>query len=263
MMAPGSRVAALPAHLRKRLADAYETEMLPDAPSPVALRSVLGMRDGTDELRADLIELASIGISGSAVAAWVRSLDQVVGGAPPLDLVWSGPEVPGLHARDTRRVYEELVRNATQSVWMSTYVYFDGPRAFADLAERMDQIPGLRAVLMLNIQRARGDTTAPDQLVRRFADRFWGTDWPGTSRPAVFYDRRSLDPDGPAGVLHAKAVVVDDEAVFITSANLTAAALDRNIEIGLLTRDRTLATSVTTHFRGLIDKRLLSPLPQR
>jgi phosphatidylserine/phosphatidylglycerophosphate/cardiolipin synthase-like enzyme len=32
--------------------------------------------------------------------------------------------------------------------------------------------------------------------------------------------------------LHAKAVVVDDEAVFITSANFTEAALDRNIELG-------------------------------
>ncbi|MCY4666297.1 MAG: hypothetical protein OXC00_16710 [Acidimicrobiaceae bacterium] len=38
-MSPGSRVAALPAHLRKRLADAYETGMLPDAPSTVTLRS--------------------------------------------------------------------------------------------------------------------------------------------------------------------------------------------------------------------------------
>ena len=235
--------------------------MLPDAPSTVALRSVLGMQDGTDELVADLTELAQIGITGRAVSAWVRSLDQAVGGAPALDLVWSGPEVPGLHARDTRRVYEELVHNATRSVWMSTYVYFDGPRAFADLAQRMDEIPALSAVLMLNIQRARGDTTAPDQLVRRFADRFWNTDWPGTSRPAVFYDPRSLDPDGPAGVLHAKAVVVDDEAVFITSANLTAAALDRNIELGLLTRDRALGASVTTHFQGLIDTKLLKPLP--
>ena len=260
-MAPGSRLAALPVHLRKRLADAYETGALPDVPSPLALRSVLGMQTGTDELVADLTELGSIGITGRAVSAWVRSLDQAVGGAPALDLVWSGPEVPGLHARDTRRVYEELVRTAAQSVWMSTYVYFDGPRAFADLAQRMEEIPGLRVVLMLNIQRTRGDTTAPDQLTRRFADRFWGTDWPGNSRPAVLYDPRSLEPDGPSGVLHAKAVVVDDEAVFITSANLTAAALDRNIELGLLTRDRALAASVTTHFQGLIDTSRLKPLP--
>ena len=62
-------------------------------------------------------------------------------------------------------------------------------------------------------------------------------------------------------MLHAKAVVVDDDAVFITSANLTAAAMDRNIELGLLTRDPALAASVTTHFQALIDSHLLTPLP--
>jgi phosphatidylserine/phosphatidylglycerophosphate/cardiolipin synthase-like enzyme len=62
-------------------------------------------------------------------------------------------------------------------------------------------------------------------------------------------------------VLHAKAVVADDEAVFVTSANLTEAALDRNIEVGLLIRDRALAASMLSHFRGLIDRGLLNPLP--
>lgn len=146
-------------------------------------------------------------------------------------------------------------------MWASTYAYFDGPRAFEVLARRMDAVPRLSATLLINIQRRRGDTTAVEQLVRRFADRFWATDWPGSSRPRVYYDPRSLDPDGPGGVLHAKAVVVDDEVVFVTSANLTEAALDRNIEIGLLVRDRALAASVSTHFRGLIDRALLCPLP--
>jgi phosphatidylserine/phosphatidylglycerophosphate/cardiolipin synthase-like enzyme len=67
--------------------------------------------------------------------------------------------------------------------------------------------------------------------------------------------------DGPGGVLHAKAVVTDDEAVFVTSANMTEAALERNIELGLLFRDRALAASVSSHFRGLIDRALLHPLP--
>jgi hypothetical protein len=91
----------------------------------------------------------------------------------------------------------------------------------------MDARAGLSATLLLNIQRKKGDTTAAEQLVRRFADRFWKTDWPGLARPSVYYDPRSLEPEGAAGVLHAKAVVVDDEAVFVTSANLTEAALDR------------------------------------
>ena len=50
---------------------------------------------------------------------------------------------------------------AERSVWVSTYAYFDGPQAFGHLAQRMDNVPGLRVTLLLNIQRARGDTTAP------------------------------------------------------------------------------------------------------
>jgi phosphatidylserine/phosphatidylglycerophosphate/cardiolipin synthase-like enzyme len=65
---------------------------------------------------------------------------------------------------------------------------------------------------------------------------------------------------GSQGVLHAKAVVADDEAAFVTSANLTEAALARNIELGLLVRDRALAASVSTHFRCLIDRGLLCAL---
>ena len=202
-----------------------------------------------------------MGVSGRAAAAWLRAVEQARARLPAPDLVWSGPEVPGLHARDTRRVYEELLGSAERSIWVSTYVYFDGPRAFAVLAGRMDAMPELEVTLLLNVQRTRGDTTASDRLVRRFADRFWTTDWPGGARPEVYYDPRSLDVDGPAGVLHAKAVVADSEAVFMTSANLTDAAFDRNIELGVLIRDRALAVSVISHFRGLIDKELLRALP--
>ena len=52
-----------------------------------------------------------------------------------------------------------------------------------------------------------------------------------------------------------------EESVFVTSANLTAAAWDRNIELGLLVRDRALATTTVIHFRTLIEKDLLRRLP--
>ena len=111
----------------------------------------------------------------------------------------------------------------------------------------MDETPGLAVTLLLNVQRRKGDTTGAHHLVRRFADRFWEQEWPGAARPRIFYDPRSLDPAAGGGVLHAKAVVIDDEAVFLTSANLTEAALARNIEIGLLVRDRALAATMTRH----------------
>ena len=254
-------LTSLPPHVRRMLEGALDTGLITASSSPATVRSVLGLREGVDELLEDLKALERVGVSGRSAAAWLHAVEQARARLPAPDLVWSGPEVPGLHARDTRRVYEELLGAARRSVWASTYVFFDGPRAFATLAARMDAMPELQVTLLLNVQRRRGDTTAPDQLVRRFADRFWTSDWPGEARPRVYYDPRSLDLDGPAGVLHAKAVVADGEAVFTTSANLTDAALDRNIELGVLIRDRALAASVTSHFRGLIDRETLKPLP--
>ena len=118
-------------------------------------------------------------------------------------------------------------------------------------------------VLLLNIQRKRRDTSTREDLVRRFANHFWSVEWPGARRPRIYYDPRALEAGGPGGVLHAKAVVADEEAVFTASANLTEAALDRNIELGMLVRDRALALTVIGYFQGLIDRQLLLPLPMR
>ena len=251
----------LPSHIRERLASALRSGLLTEPYSATSLRSALGAKGGAEDALAVLLELDQLGISGKTAAQWIRSIEQASTRAPRPDLVWSGPEVPGVYARDTRQVYKELLGSAERSVWASTYAFFDGPKAFAVLAKRMDEKPELRARLLLNIQRKKGDTTAADDLVRKFADRFWSSDWPGERRPQVYYDPRSLDLEGPGAVLHAKAVVVDDEAVFVTSANLTEAALDRNIELGFLVRDRALALSVATHFQALIDQDLLRVLP--
>lgn len=101
-----------PAHLRKRLVSALESGMLTGAASAASLGSILGVREGGEDVLADLLELERLGISGAAAAAWIRTVEQAAARTPRPDLVWSGPEVPGLHARDTRRVYEELLGSA-------------------------------------------------------------------------------------------------------------------------------------------------------
>ena len=252
---------ALPAHLRRRLSDSLASGLVTPPYTEASLRSALGAGENAAAAGELLVHLEHAGLVGVAAACWTRAVDEAASFATSPDLVWSGPEVSGLHARDTRRVYEELLGSANRSIWLSTFAYFDGPRAFEVLAARMSSVPTLRVTLLLNIQRRRGDSTAAEQLVRNFADRFWKVDWPGAVRPRVYYDPRSLDLEGRGGVLHAKAVVVDEEDVFVTSANLTEAALDRNIEVGLVVRDRVLAGTLAAHFSGLIDRNLLNLLP--
>ena len=260
-MSVGDGIMALLRHSRSRLAAALDTGILTATSSAATLRTTLGLRNGGEDVLAELEELARMGVSGRAAAAWLRTVERASTGASRADLVWSGPPVSGVPARDTGRVFEEVVAAAKRSLWVSTYAYFDGPQVFEGLARRLDLVAELKVTLLLNIQRSRGDTSARDQLVRRFADQFWTRDWPGASRPAVYYDPRALDQDGPGGVLHAKAVVADGVRLFVTSANLTEAAQTNNIELGVLLPDRTLAASVVSHFQGLIDNRLLQPLP--
>ena len=61
-------------------------------------------------------------------------------------------------------------------------------------------------------------------------------------------DRR----DPPDAKLHAKAVIVDGLDVLLTSANMTSAAYDRNIELGVLCRGGGVAAQVQSHFDALI-----------
>lgn len=253
----------LPSHLRRRLIRALKTGMVGPPYAEVGVQTALDGSVDAAAICAELARLEQKGIGGAAVAFALEMAATAAASVPRPDLVWSGEDVPGVHARKTRQVFDELVAGAQRSLWLCSYTYFDGAKAFEKLAARMDSVPQLQVTLLLNIGRKWGDTTPADQLIRAFAEKLWGNQgWPGQRRPAVFYDPRALREGGDSAVLHAKAVVADDEAAFITSANLTERAFDDNIEVGMLTRDRTLALSLAKHFQVLIDRELLAALPE-
>lgn len=256
-------IVGMPVHLRRRLASALRTGQLFPPYDEMAVGFALGTSDGAAEVAAALTAMGSEGLTGRGAAGMLERIDSALARVPRPDIVWSGPEVTGVHARDTRQVLDELIGGATTHLLLSSYAFYDGKRAFDTLATRMDAVPTLAVTLCLNIQRKGGDTSAADQVVQRFAERFWGHDWPGTRHPSVFYDPRSLEPGGPDGVLHAKAVVADRRRVLVTSANLTEAALDRNFELGLVVEDPALASAIAGQFQVLIDRGLLKPLPGR
>ena len=256
-----SAVLNLPPFVRRRLADALESGLLSPPFTSIAIRAAIGRLDLPEDLLGVLQMWEREGVSGRVAAAWIRSLEEAASSVAPASLVWTGPPAKGLHSRRTRQVFEELVRGSARSLWISSFTYFNGPDAFSLLAWRMERLPDLEVTLLLNIMRRTRRSVPREQLVRDYSNRFWTEDWPSTVRPRVFYDPRSLDPGRRKGVLHAKAVVSDEERLFVTSANLTEAAMDRNIEIGLLLRDPALARTAVAHFRGLIERDLLLPLP--
>ncbi len=131
------------------------------------------------------------------------------------------------------------------------YAFHGSDHIFEPLARRMSRRAELCVRLVVNVPHARG--VAADETVRRFARDFLRDAWPFEPRPEIFYDPRSLESPGPGrAVVHAKLIVVDEEVLYLGSANFTTAAFERNIEAGLRIRSSTLGKRASDHFDRLI-----------
>jgi phosphatidylserine/phosphatidylglycerophosphate/cardiolipin synthase-like enzyme len=206
-----------------------------------------------------LSELSEFGFSAEQVAVLIDSVLQDrelfrPSDSTHIDLVTSGPEAPGITNRDTSVVVREMFAHAKQSVTVIGYAVYQGQKVFEALAHRMDSKPDLQVELFLNISRGDGDSTKSEILVSRYVERFKSHQWPKGSRlPIVYYDPRSVSDDTPIrSSLHAKCVVVDENDVFVSSANFTEAGQERNIEVGLRLDNAWLAGKLVGHFRKMV-----------
>jgi phosphatidylserine/phosphatidylglycerophosphate/cardiolipin synthase-like enzyme len=181
-------------------------------------------------------------------------------GASGCELVWTGPESIGSHCRDTAVVIEDIFSTATRSVLVSSYVVQGGDIVFRSLAARMGEKPDLQARMFLHVARKSNDTRDESELLREFASDL-KREWPGQRRPEVFYDPRTMSPDRDVRASwHAKCVLADDEVAFVTSANFTEWAQQRNVEAGVLIRSAQFAKQLRHQFDGLVQSKLVRRL---
>ncbi len=179
---------------------------------------------------------------------------------PPIEVVVTGPDAT-TSARDTGVVVRQLFRKVRQRVLAVGFAVYQGKSVFKTLGERLDSDDTLEATLCLNIERRHGDTSRSQGIIRRFADEFVRDSWPGRRLPKVYYDPRSLAPSGrTASSMHAKCIVIDGKEAFVTSANFTEAAQERNIELGLLVDSSIIARRIEDHFTNLIQNNSLERL---
>jgi hypothetical protein len=177
-----------------------------------------------------------------------------------IDLILSGPDVPGIPTGDTAAAMHTLVEAAETEILLVGYAVHNGEKLFSRLAERMREAPSLRVVFCLDISRPWQDTSLSSEIVRRFVHDFKTRHWPWPELPELYYDARSLDTGHEQrSCLHAKCVVINRSEALVTSANFTEAAQERNIEVGVRVRYGTLARRLAAYFLGLIEARALLP----
>jgi hypothetical protein len=149
-------------------------------------------QNGRDSLAAELVSLQTCGFTTTTLAialealaedaaARQRAIDQI-------QLVWTSPDEEGPHVRDTSVVVRrQLLSEARQSLWISTYSIFNGHEVFLPIEEAWTFRPELEVVLILNVP------PNDDAAVEKYAWSFWKYHWPWMRRPAVFYDPRGSE----------------------------------------------------------------------
>lgn len=224
-------------------------------------------QDARESLAAEFLSLQTLGFTpatlavtleavGEEAAARQRALDQI-------QMVWTSPDEEGPHVRDTSVVVRQLLSEARQSLWISTYSIFNGRDIFQPLADAWSIRPELDVVLILNVPPDGADGVYGGAAVHKYAKAFWKYHWPWARRPEVFYDPRGPEEaEGVPACQHAKCILVDEATAFITSANFTESAHERNIELGVLFRDNPrVAESIRSKFDSLIQNGFLKQFP--
>ena len=246
-----------PSDLRA-LAGAIRMARLTAPYSELAIGQIIGS-SVSHSVASSLQQLAQTGMEPAGLAGTLELLASALSERPKVEelveIVATGPKVSGVANRDTAVVVSELFRQAERSVVVAGYAVYQGQKVFQALAARMKERPELAVRMYLDIQRKLGDTSMDSELVKRFCHTFKTTQWPNGSRlPEIYYDPRGVVSDrAKAAALHAKCVVIDGREVFVSSANFTEAAQQRNIEIGLLLRSDHMARRITAFFDSLVE----------
>jgi hypothetical protein len=225
--------------------------------SPNALSRIIGGSASAD-ISSALQQVFEAGCSVSALPVWLEILAEASSIRPRLEdlatLVMTGPVQTAAIHRDTRVVVADLFRRAESSVVIAGYAIHQGRQIFSDLAARMENLTALNVRLYLNLASKPGDDRADSERIAKSASEFVQRHWPSNHRlPEIYYDRRGLRPDPEEPVsFHAKCVIRDRKELFVSSANFTEAAQNRNIEMGVLLASPVLANQAFNFFADLV-----------
>jgi phosphatidylserine/phosphatidylglycerophosphate/cardiolipin synthase-like enzyme len=166
------------------------------------------------------------------------------------ELVWTGPSPPNSKLRRTDQALLELIRNSQHELWVVSFAAYKVKVVTDALRDAIARNVQVNLVLESS-EESEGRLTfdqlaALQQILGHKAKVFI---WPT--------ENRQPSADGIRGMLHAKCACCDDRWLFISSANLTEAAMHLNIEMGVLAKSPNHASSVQQRLRWMVEHQIL------
>lgn len=233
------KVQAVAARIRRTEAGKATTVLLSVVGTPVASAVVEQLVAVWQNTTVAPDELASMLLAASHVYTKAASEQSV-------ELVWTGPTTPFVSARRTEQALLQVINSAEQSLFITSFVAYDVSTIVKALNEAIDR--GVAISMLLELSQEHGGSITFDAIGKM------RTVVPG----ARLYAWREKTEAFSDGRVHAKVAVADGRMCFITSANLTGHAMEKNMEAGVLISGGPIAKVLDDHLRSLVDTNLIS-----
>jgi len=163
-----------------------------------------------------------------------------------VELVWTGPTTRFVPTRRTEQVLLDLIAGARSDLFLVSFVAYDVRSVVIAMNEASTR--GVRLRVLLEASTSHGGSLNVDPAIVMRANVPTAELFTWKENPEPFVD----------GKVHAKVAVVDSKRAFITSANLTGHALEKNMEAGVLINGGPVPKTLSDHLQALIDVRVIS-----
>jgi len=186
-------------------------------------------------------------VDGAGIALALRAAGataRAIRGEMTVEPVWTGPSTAEMTVRLSRAALLEVIGLARHRLILVSYAAYKVNDLVGALLAAHGRGVDVRFVLE-TAEASGGALTFDASAAFTPLDgqaKFYV--WPAEQRQ-------------PGGKLHVKAAIADEHAALVTSANLTGAALDENMELGLLVRGGAVPSRLSRHFMTLIDEHVL------
>lgn len=205
---------------------------------------ILGPMSIPSPLLADFVDTWQLsGLASEALIISLRTAMKVKSDTtervPAIELVWTGPFPPSSgRVRTTFAVMQEMIVNAKKQILLVGYSFTTSTSFPTTIVDQLS-----KAML-------RGC-----EIRIAFHDdgyNYWNLKqaWP-KSLPLPILLKWGGKPGDDLASLHAKVLLVDQQDLFVTSANLTHHGLNSNIEVGVRVRGKREVEQMAYHFASL------------
>jgi len=167
-------------------------------------------------------------------------------GEQEIELVWTGPSSKLVATRKTEQALLQVIDASTSRLFITSFVAYDVASIMSALRNAINR--GVAVSMLLESSDKHGGGVSMDAIGKMRA-----------ALPAArIYFWGDKGESYAGGKVHAKVAVCDEAICFVSSANLTGHAMERNMEAGVLIRGGSLPMKLQNHLEALVTVKILN-----